>query len=106
MKKYEVGEKVVDCTGGPTYVFEVVDEFPDGYMVWNIGRKNFPYENYIPLCEAIEGTYNIKAETLKMLYVEREVDALFILNKANWRTVDKALFQKIVNGECLEEAKE
>ena len=57
--------------GGRKY--ELVTEFPDGYLVWNIGTQNAPIE-YIPLCklkkeQAFEGDRAIELDTLKALYV-------------------------------------
>lgn len=43
-------EKFVDNNGyGTIHTFEIVSEFPHGYIIWNIGRRNFPHEGYIPL---------------------------------------------------------
>lgn len=32
-------------------VFEIVEKFPNGYVIWNIGRRNFPFKGYIPLAK-------------------------------------------------------
>lgn len=37
----------------PTHIYEQVTEFPYGYEVWNIGRKNFPHERCIPLAKPL-----------------------------------------------------
>ena len=29
--------------------FEIVESFPEGAFVWNIGRQNFKHECYLPL---------------------------------------------------------
>ena len=31
--------------------FKIVDTFPHGYIVWPIGRENFPFPGYIPLAK-------------------------------------------------------
>ena len=33
------------------YVFEKTNEFPDGYEIWAIGRRNFEHNGFVPLCE-------------------------------------------------------
>ena len=30
------------------YVFEITNEFPDGYEIWAIGRRNFEHKGYVP----------------------------------------------------------
>lgn len=53
--------------------YELVEEFPEGYLVWNIGTELAPID-YIPLCklrkdQPCEGGRTIEADTLKALYV-------------------------------------
>lgn len=79
---------------GQTRVFEIVDDFPDGYQVWNIGRQNFPYARYIPLCET-NGNHRINPDTLKALKLPTEKQAAAILNAAGWHTVNKKNYQNI-----------
>jgi hypothetical protein len=62
-------------------VYDVVDEFPKGYYVWNTGRCNFPYEGYVPLVCFIR-KYQIDFKNLKALKVENEDIALAILEAA------------------------
>lgn len=67
--------------------FEVVGVFPDGYVVWNIGRRNFPFEGYIPLTRLIwnkelEGNFNIDLSSLKAIKVKDEETALRIMKLA------------------------
>lgn len=48
--------------------YEIVDEFPAGYMVWNIGRENFPYEGFVPLAKPREeGSCMIDRNSLKAI---------------------------------------
>lgn len=51
--------------------FEVVDEWPVGYVVWNIGRANFQHEGYLPLCR-VNADYMVDLATLKALNVGDE----------------------------------
>lgn len=58
MRKIEVGENI----------FEVVDHFPLGYEIWNIGTNMA--EGYLPLCrlssrQPFPGARNIETDTLK-----------------------------------------
>lgn len=49
-KNYIEGDKIINTSWfGRVDVFQIVDEFPCGYSVWNIGRKNFPFPGYLPL---------------------------------------------------------
>lgn len=36
-------------TNWDTRNFKIVENFPAGAIVWNIGRHNFPFEGYIPV---------------------------------------------------------
>lgn len=50
--------------------FEVVEEVPDGYMVWNIGKNMV--DGYLPLCrlsarQSFPGGRSIEADTLKAI---------------------------------------
>lgn len=52
--------------------FEIVEEFLNGYLVWNIGRNNAPLD-YIPLCrlkmvQPFDGGRSIDMDTLKLIY--------------------------------------
>lgn len=48
-------EKFIDGS----YEFETTNEFPDGYEIWAIGRRNFEHKGYVPLCE-VDENYNVK----------------------------------------------
>ena len=53
-------------TGHPDHVFEIVDEVPLGYLIWNIG-KNMP-DGYLPLCRIKDGReFDIEPETLEAI---------------------------------------
>lgn len=60
-------------------IFEVTDEFPGGYVVWNIGRHNFPYECYVPIARDI-GNYHV--DRPKCIKVKDEKLALTIMDEA------------------------
>ena len=64
-----------------TDVFEIVDTFPDGYIVWPIGRDNFPHVGYIPLAKPA-GKFSVSTDGLKALKVESEEVALHVLKMA------------------------
>lgn len=77
-------EKFIDGS----YVFEKTNEFPDGYEIWAIGRRNFEHKGYVPLCE-VDENYNIKRDTLKALKVKDETFAQALLYEAIKRGVNK-----------------
>lgn len=60
--------------------FEVVDTFPVGYEVWNIGAHNMP-EGYLPLCkpkwsQSLGGFYEVEADTLKAMRTDHAAEIL------------------------------
>lgn len=82
-------EKFVDDNGwGTIHTFEIVTEFPHGYIIWNIGRRNFPHEGYIPLCVADENCY-VDLDTLKALKVANEDFALVLLKEAGRHSITR-----------------
>lgn len=81
------------------HTFEIVDEFPESAEVWNIGRHNFQYEQYIPLAfidNSWDDNYHIDPERLKAIKVRSEEIALRVLDIARRETVDKDKFLKIL----------
>lgn len=51
-------------------VFEIVEEFPLGYDIWNIGKNML--DGYLPLCrlsshQPFDGARNIETDTLKAI---------------------------------------
>lgn len=85
----------------PTHTFEQVTEFPDGYVVWNIGRQNFPHERCIPLAKplAISGDmkYHIDPNTLKYIEAETEELALQVIEEAKRHEINRKRFYEIIN---------
>lgn len=94
MEKFLVNET---SHSGRNDRFEIVDEYPYGYKVWNIGRHNFPFECMIPMCmTGREGNpYWVSINNLKALKVENEDFAKFILHKAGYHTIDEKMFNKL-----------
>ena len=86
-----------------THTFEVVETFPHGYKVWNIGRRNFDFECYLPLAkpEPTKCTFQkcIDSETLKAIKVTDEETALKILNLSSYEVVDKSRFEELITTE-------
>ena len=83
-----------------THTFKVVETFPYGYNVWNIGRRNFDFECYLPLAKPEPSKYPfqkcIDAETLKAIKVTDEETALKILNLSSYNVVDKKRFEELI----------
>lgn len=75
--------------------FKIVDKFPLGYIVWPIGRENFPFPGYIPLAKPHwEKKYNIDLTSLAALRCEKS-DA--ILRLASQTTITREIFLKMTN---------
>lgn len=60
--------------------FEVVDTFPVGYKVWNIGAHNMP-AGYLPLCkpkwsQSLGGFYKVEADSLKAMRTDYAAEIL------------------------------
>jgi hypothetical protein len=66
---------------GTTEVYKVVKDFPDGAVVWKVGRENFPYIDFIPLgMQDPENEYWILKDQIFALDVYDEEFAHFILH--------------------------
>lgn len=62
-----------------TFIYEIVDEIPLGYMIWNIG-SHAP-AGYLPLCrpaayQPFHGSRNIDTDALKAIRVDGAEDIL------------------------------
>ena len=60
-------------------------EVPLSYVVWNIGRHNFPLRGYIPMCrmnKAHEDDFSIDTTSLYAVPCQSEKQALEILKKS------------------------
>ena len=79
--------------------FEIVESFPDGAFVWNIGRHNFPHECYVPLAfldTSFSDLCHVDVKRLKAIKVKSEEIALYIIDVAHCKTVDKKEFEEII----------
>ena len=63
-------------------IFIKVDEWPEGYYVWPIGRHNFQFEGWLPLCKNGNLKYEVDINTLKAIKVKSEDVALRCLDAA------------------------
>lgn len=80
-------------------LYTTADEFPAGYLVWNIGERHSP-RGYIPLCklkenQPFEWCRNIERDSLLALPVSDEVRHV-IMKKAGRTEIDRKKFERIV----------
>lgn len=64
--------------------YKITDCFSAGYYVWNIGRRNFPLDGYIPLGKMDTDGIHIKLDSLKALYVGNDISD-YIINQAQFK---------------------
>ena len=79
--------------------FEIVESFPEGAFVWNIGRQNFKHECYLPLAfldTSYPDLYHVDVKRLKAIKVESEEIAIYIADVAPYKTIDKKEFEEII----------
>lgn len=93
-------ERIVD-TGwwGRVDEYEVVEEFPCGYVVWNIGRHNFQHKGFVPLAKQDPNCkYRVLLDGLKALKCKDEYEALYIMSKASEgsKSIDIIEFNRIM----------
>ena len=101
MKAITTPTALIKDTYNRTDVFEIVTEFPDGYIVWPIGRRNFPFPGYIPLAKPSTQRYHVMFTELKTIKVDEGI-ADYILHLATrgiMGDIDKAKFERIINSE-------
>lgn len=89
---------IKDTSHGRTDVFEIVSNYPGGYVVWAIGRENFPHKCYVPLARPV-ADYHIDLSSLKAIKVKDEKTALAILKEASLRGVDERKFNDLINSQ-------
>lgn len=92
--------KIIDKKWFRVDEFEIVDEWPDGYFIWNIGRENFMYPEYIPLAKKGNLPYLVDLTCLKAFKCESEEIALKCMRTAmcsNGGYFYKEDYQKIIN---------
>lgn len=71
-----------DVNFGRKGTFTVTDTFPEGYVVWPIGRRNFPHPGFVPLARTTEVPFQVSLKGLMALRCRNETEALHILKKA------------------------
>lgn len=100
-------EKFVDPTPwGRVDEYELVDEFPTGYIVWNIGRQNFKHEGFIPLVKPDPHfEFGVLLKDMKALKCSSEDEALYILKRASSGNYRKTRRSDGINREIFEELK-
>ena len=79
-------------------LYTTTDEFPAGYLVWNIGEQHSP-RGYIPLCklkenQPFEWCRDIERDSLLALPVSDEIRRV-TLRKAAKRDIDREEFEAI-----------
>lgn len=81
------------CGINRTDNFEVLTEFKKGLQVWNVSRKGFNFEGYIPLVNV--DNYNVVGIKYA-LKVGSENLALYLLKQASYGTIDRDRFNELV----------
>lgn len=79
--------------------FTTTEEFPEGYIVWNVGEYYAPC-GYIPLCkpkkeQSFDGYRAFEADSLLALPVSDEIRRI-TLRKAAKREIDREEFEAIM----------
>ena len=98
-KNYIEGNKIVNTTYfGRVDVFEIVEEFPCGYAVWNIGRENFPFPGYLPLGR-FEDYRMVEGCVLKAIKTDEALADEILKHKHG--SVDYWKFKELTNKEEL-----
>lgn len=80
--------------------FQVVEQFPINYVIWNIGRENFPFGGYIPLAKMVDGC-RVDLRSLKALKVKDEKTALMLLKQAGRKSVNFDRFNELMKNETM-----
>ena len=86
--------QIIDKHSYRTDVYEVAENWPIGYVVWNIGRSNFNYPGYIPLCKNGDPA-QVDLRNLVALKIDDEQLCLAILKEAGLHRVDEERFNEI-----------
>ena len=86
---------IIDEKYGRRDVFEVVEEYPAGYIVWPIGRHNFQHPGYLPLAKTVGDGFHIDINSLKTIKVDEDI-ADTILEEAIRRGVDEKKFKRMI----------
>jgi hypothetical protein len=89
---------VIESWKCPRKEFEVVDEFPYGYEVWNIGRDEFKkagYDGFVPLCQC-DSNRHVYMDSIKAINVGSEELAEKINHEAGLHGMNKDKFLEFV----------
>lgn len=81
-------------TNWDTRNFKIVEIFPAGAIVWNIGRHNFPFEGYIPVAYPL-GNYRIDLTRLMAVKCKDDHIANMILKEAGKRAINCNTFHEL-----------
>lgn len=96
MAKIIDAPKIIDVNRWNTQEYEIVAEWPwGGYVVWAIGRENFPHLGYLPLAQEAQEKYHVRLDTLKALYVGDEALCLAALKEAVEHGCDESKFKEL-----------
>lgn len=102
MKEFKIENNKIYSDSGlcenNMHVFQIVDEIPRNFFVWNIG-ENMGSDEYIPVCEDLcpedKNDYSINIETLKAIRLPKEeVEAL--RKAAGYGIVDRTTAEKAI----------
>lgn len=85
---------IEDIKYGRTDRFEERTEWPEGMIIWNIGRHNFEHEGWLPLCYT-DADYHVDSNRLVAFYVPDEDLCLEVMRVAGMRTVNEEVFNQI-----------
>lgn len=78
----ETEKYFISASHNKSDVFIKVGEWPEGYYVWPIGRHNFQFEGWLPLCKDGKRKYEVNINKLKAIKVKSEDVALRCLDAA------------------------
>lgn len=92
------GKKYIEVKriGLPTRVFEIVEEFPQGYILWLVS-KNYPDVGYIALAKPSNVPYNIIQDDLKCIFVGEEMREKLHSYCHNGNEVNATNFKSVYN---------
>ena len=97
-KNYIKDGKVYNTTFfGRVDVFDIVDEFPEDYEVWPIGRANFPFPGYLPLGR-FKDDHMVEGFALKSVRTDESLADEIL--KHRYGIVDYGKFMKLVKDKC------
>ena len=75
-------------------LFEVVQDFIKGTVIWNVGRENFNFKGYIPLVN-IDDRDTVFGQKYALKVGSEEL-ALYLLRQADFGTIDRDKFNELV----------